>query len=69
MHSTKKQRHILVICLLCEENTIMEILMYPIIGILALLGAGSSIVIITYLFIVIAQKIKNKILHGTSFYK
>ena len=46
----------------------MEILMYPIVVLFGLLGGGSSIVIITYLFIVLAQKIKNKILNGASLY-
>lgn len=46
----------------------MEILMYPVVAIFALLGGGSSVVIIAYLFMVLAQKIKNKILHGASLY-
>ena len=46
----------------------MEILMYPVVGLFALLGGGSSIAIIIYLFMVLAQKIKNKILHGASLY-
>ena len=46
----------------------MEILMYPIVAIMALLGGGSSIVIVAYLFIVLAQKIKNKIKYGASLY-
>ena len=39
----------------------MEFLMYPIVAVFALLGGGSSVAIIAYLFIVLAQKIKNKI--------
>ena len=50
-----------------EEN-IMEFLMYPIVGIFAILGGGSSIAIIVYLVIVLAQKIKNKIKYGASLY-
>lgn len=46
----------------------MEILMYPIVAIYVLLGAGSSIFITVYLFVVLAQKIKNKITKGTSLY-
>ena len=46
----------------------MEFLMYPIVAIMALLGGGSSIVIVIYLFIVLAQKIKNKIKYGASLY-
>lgn len=46
----------------------MEILMYPVVGLFALLGGGSSIVIIIYLFMVLGQKIKNKVLHGASLY-
>ncbi|MBQ8857466.1 MAG: hypothetical protein IJ024_04885 [Lachnospiraceae bacterium] len=46
----------------------MEILMYPIVAIYVLLGAGSSIFITAYLFIVLAQKIKNKITKGASLY-
>ena len=46
----------------------MEFLMYPVVAIFALLGGGSSVAIITYLFIVLAQKIKNKIKYGASLY-
>ena len=46
----------------------MEFLMYPVVAIFALLGGGSSIAIIVYLFMVLFQKIKNKILHGASLY-
>ena len=46
----------------------MEILMYPVVVLFALLGGGSSIAIVAYLFIVLAQKIKNKIKHGASLY-
>lgn len=51
-----------------EENIMMEILMYPIVAVFALLGGGSSIAIMIYLFVVLVQKIKNKILHGASLY-
>ena len=46
----------------------MEILMYPIVAIMALLGGGSSFIVVAYLFIVLAQKIKNKIKYGASLY-
>ena len=46
----------------------MEFLMYPVVAIFALLGGGSSIAIIVYLFMVLGQKIKNKIVHGASLY-
>lgn len=46
----------------------MEFLMYPVVALFALLGGGSSVVIIAYLFLVLGQKIKNKILHGASLY-
>ena len=44
----------------------MEFLMYPIVAIMALLGGGSSLVVVAYLFIVLAQKIKNLALLITS---
>ena len=46
----------------------LELLMYPIVALYVLLGAGSSIFITVYLFIVLFQKIKNKILTGASLY-
>ncbi len=46
----------------------MEFLMYPVVAIFALLGGGSSIVIMVYLVMVLAQKIKNKIKYGASLY-
>lgn len=46
----------------------MDILIYPILLIYALLGGGSTLFITGYLFVVLAQKIKNKILHGASLY-
>ena len=46
----------------------MEFLMYPIVAIMALLGGGSSLVVVAYLFIVLAQKIKNKLKYGASLY-
>ena len=46
----------------------MEFLMYPVDAIFAILGGGSSIAIIAYLVIVLAQKIKNKIKYGASLY-
>lgn len=46
----------------------MNILIYPIILLYAILGGGSTIAIIGYLFVVLAQKIYNKIKYGTSLY-
>lgn len=46
----------------------VEILMYPLVIAFAILGGGSSIAIVAYLFIVLAQKIKNKIKYGASMY-
>ncbi len=46
----------------------MEILMYPLVAVFALLGGGSSIAIVIYLFMVLTQKIKNKIKYGASLY-
>ena len=46
----------------------LEMLMYPIVALYVLLGAGSSIVIVGYLFLVLAQKIMNKIRTGASLY-
>ena len=46
----------------------MEILMYPLVAVFAILGGGSSIAIVVYLFMVLAQKIKNKIKYGASIY-
>ena len=46
----------------------MEILMYPIVAIMAILGGGSSLIVVAYLFIVLAKKIKNMIKNGASIY-
>ena len=46
----------------------MEFLMYPLVAVFAILGGGSSIAIVVYLFMVLAQKIKNKIKYGASLY-
>ena len=46
----------------------MEILMYPLVAVFAILGGGSSSAIVVYLFMVLAQKIKNKIKYGASLY-
>ena len=51
-----------------EGEYIMEFLMYPIVAIMALLGGGSSVIIVAYLFVVLAQKIMNKIKTGASLY-
>ena len=67
MHSEKFATYF-IIKLLLEENIMMEILMYPIVTIMAILGGGSSLIVVAYLFIVLAQKIKNKIKYGASLY-
>ena len=67
MHSEKFATYF-IIELLLEENIMMEILMYPIVAIMAILGGGSSLIVVAYLFIVLAQKIKNKIKYGASLY-
>lgn len=46
----------------------MNLLMYPIVVLFALLGGGSSIAIMIYLIVVLAQKIKNKVKYGASLY-
>ena len=46
----------------------MNLLMYPIVVLFALLGGGSSIAIMVYLIVVLAQKIKNKVKYGASLY-
>lgn len=51
-----------------RRKIMMNLIMYPIVAIYFLLGAGSSLVIIGYLFVVLAQKIAGKIKHGKSFY-
>lgn len=47
----------------------MQILIYPIILLYAIVGGGSTIAITGYLFVVLAQKITRKIKYGTSLYK
>lgn len=46
----------------------MNIIMYPIVALYFLLGAGSTLIMIGYLFVVIAQKIFQKVKYGASFY-
>ncbi len=46
----------------------LEMLMYPIVALYVVLGAGSSIIIVGYLLLVLAQKIKNKLTKGASLY-
>lgn len=46
----------------------MNILMYLITIMYAIVGGGSTIIITGYLFVVLAQKIVRKIKHGTSLY-
>ena len=46
----------------------MNILMYLITILYAIVGGGSTLVIIGYLFVVLAQKITRKIKYGTSLY-
>lgn len=46
----------------------MNILIYPIMILYAILGGGSTIAITGYLLIVLAQKIARKIRYGASLY-
>ncbi len=46
----------------------MNILMYLIVFIYAIVGGGSTLFITGYLFVVLAQKISRKIKYGTSLY-
>lgn len=46
----------------------MNILMYVIVGLMAILGGGSTIAIVGYLFVVLAQKFYRKIRYGASLY-
>lgn len=46
----------------------MNILIYPIIILYAIVGGGSTIFITGYLFVVLAQKIARKIKYGSSLY-
>lgn len=46
----------------------MAILMYIVLAIYIILGGGSTLFITGYLFVVLAQKIKNKIKTGASLY-
>ena len=46
----------------------MNILMYLIMILYAIIGGGSTILITAYLFVVLAQKISRKIKYGTSLY-
>ncbi len=46
----------------------MNIATLLILGIYILLGGGSTIILVGYLFVVIAQKIMNKIKYGASLF-
>lgn len=46
----------------------MDILMYLVLAVYVVLGGGSTLFITGYLFVVLAQKIKNKIKTGASLY-
>ncbi len=46
----------------------MNILLYVIVGLMALMGGGSTIVIVGYLFVVLFQKFYRKIRYGASLY-
>ncbi len=46
----------------------MNIFNLLITGLLFVLGVGTSVVIIGYMFIIIIQKVINKIAHGKSLY-
>lgn len=51
-----------------KEDEMMNILIYPIMILYAILGGGSTIAITGYLLIVLAQKIARKIKYGASLY-
>lgn len=53
---------------LSKGGKIMNILIYPIIFLYAIAGAGSTLFITGYLFVVLAQKIARKIKYGASLY-
>lgn len=42
--------------------------MYPVVALYVILGAGSSIVMVGYMLIVLAEKILKKIKYGASLY-
>ncbi len=46
----------------------MNIVLYVIVGLMALMGGGSTIIIVGYLFIVLFQKFYRKIRYGASLY-
>lgn len=46
----------------------MNILLYAIVGLMALMGGGSTIAIVGYLFVVLFKKIYRKIRYGASLY-
>jgi len=46
----------------------MNIVLYVIVGLMALMGGGSTIAIVGYLFVVLFQKIYRKIRYGVSLY-
>ncbi len=46
----------------------MSILNTLLVGLLFILGVGTSIVLIGYMLVVIFQKLYGKIVHGKSFY-
>nr|MBQ8252901.1 hypothetical protein [Lachnospiraceae bacterium] len=46
----------------------MNIFMYIIVGLMAILGGGSTVAIVGYLFVVLFQKFYRKIRYGASLY-
>ena len=46
----------------------MNIFLYLIVGLMGIMGGGSTIVIVGYLFVVLAQKFYRKIRYGASLY-
>lgn len=46
----------------------MNVLMYVIVGLMAILGGGSTIAIVGYLFVVLFKKFYRKIRYGASLY-
>lgn len=46
----------------------MNIFLYIIVGLMAIMGGGSTIAIVGYLFVVLGQKFYRKIRYGASLY-
>lgn len=51
-----------------SEVSTMNILLYVIVGLMAIMGGGSTVVIVGYLFVVLFQKFYRKIRYGASLF-